>query len=136
MNAKRSFTRLIRIGYVILFIIPFPYIIGSTWSYYSMQNARGYVHGYSDPFEIIAQNKNSVNILSFEYGEIFLRAFMVSLLIVPFHLLANYIASKYLVGIPFYRKLAIALISVYLIAFLLIFRTEPFGGWYLKLMLD
>lgn len=136
MIFEKRLNNIVRIVYLVLALIPFPYIIGSTWSYYSMQNAKGYVHGYSDPFEFLAQNKNSVNILSFDYGKIFLGAFMVSLLIVPFYLLANYIASKYLVGIPFYRKLAIVLLSIYLISFLLIFRTKPFGGWYFQLMLD
>lgn len=136
MKVNKRQNKIFSFGYFFLLFLPFPYIVGSTYSYYSVQNAIGKVPGNFEIYEFMVKNKDTVYILPFEYGEIFLTTFMGSLFAVPFYILVNYIASKYTVGVSFHKKTAVILVGLYLLAFVLVFRTAPFGGWYLQIMLD
>jgi hypothetical protein len=131
-NHNKIFTAI----YFFLMVTPIPFLSVSAYSYYWVQNTFGHIPDNEKLYKLLREYKGVVQIVSFKTGEIFLLAFLSSLALLPLFILFNYLVNKKSLTIHFNKKYAILVTGVYILAFMLATRTNPFGNWYLQLMVD
>jgi hypothetical protein len=131
-----KYNKIFIVIYFILMIVPLPYLSASVYSYYSVRNTFGQVPDNDTLYKLLREGNRTLEIFPTKYGEILLILFSISFLIFPLFILANYLVNKQFRTIHFFKKYAIILTAIYALAFILAFRTDPFGGWYLQFMVD
>ncbi|MGC4100422.1 MAG: hypothetical protein QM738_03675 [Ferruginibacter sp.] len=117
-------------------IIPLFLVIAGTYSYFSVLNTLGEVPVYNTQLYNLAKQKGvTINILPYEYGKILVYLIMFGVYSFLFFILSNYGLHLVTDKIVFYKKLAVILLIEYVI-FFFVNALDPFGGWYMRFILD
>ena len=121
--------------YYIFISLPVMYAVIGIYSYYSVLNTFGRVPGNGELYNLAKTKNLTIKTFPVKYGEIFLDIFFISLIVIPFYILINYLVHKYYSEVIFYKKHAITLLIVFMIAFIF-FLQNPVLGWYVEYLLD
>ncbi|WP_462275329.1 hypothetical protein [Ferruginibacter sp.] len=133
---EKSINTVFKCAYYGYMIIPLFLVIAGTYSYFSVLNTLGEVPVYNTQLYNLAKQKGvTINILPYEYGKILVYLIMFGVYSFLFFILSNYGLHLVTDKIVFYKKLAVILLIEYVI-FFFVNALDPFGGWYMRFILD
>jgi hypothetical protein len=128
--------KIIKVGYVVLMILPLLYLSISTYSYISTVNALGTVpqsHGHTQQLE--KSTGKSLKIFPKKVGGLICTIYLMTFWITPVFVITVLLARYFFKSIKIFKRLAITLIVVSVLVIILANQTE-FASWYMSYVND
>jgi hypothetical protein len=132
---SKSYRRII-ILYYFLAALALLWILTSTYSYYAVLHTFKQTPGKHTLYELSKTLHLTIKAVPPIYGKIALAAFAFGALFFPLFIFINFVVTKHRPAVFIFKSQSIILLALYILAFVLTFSTDPFGGWYLGFILD
>lgn len=125
----------IQFFYIVSFLLVIVYITISTYSYYSVKSALGYVPPTDDALYLaLKEVSNKPYIFRYSFSSHVITYLFLSLLLLPIVIITNLILH-HTIQFEINKKLLILSI-IGLVLFIISMNMSQFGGWYFSIMLD